>query len=46
MAVGWAAMTKPVDWCIKKLEEAAADYNIGAVHDYLEMLKMWRGREQ
>lgn len=32
----------PLDWCIKKLEEALADYNIAAARDYLDLIKVWK----
>lgn len=34
-------MTHEVNWCLKKLEEAHADYNMADAKNYTELLKQW-----
>lgn len=34
----------PLDWCIKKLEEALADYDMSSARDYLELIKLWKDK--
>lgn len=34
-------MIEQVNWCIKKLEEALADYNMTDAKNYTELLKQW-----
>ncbi|ARB11267.1 hypothetical protein HOR87_gp52 [Marinomonas phage CB5A] len=36
--------SKEVQWCLKKLKEAIADYNIKDAENYAEMLEIWLGR--